>query len=195
MNVRTARRVVWMLAFSCVSVAPVLAQTPRPGSPSELMAALKVGQWVKLEGPAGKSPTVMCTEAKMLTGDFLDDDYEISANVRRVDAAKGLLVLFTLPARLRDDAEFKGGSDTFKGLAQVKTGMYLNLEGTFLKDGSFLAKKVNERGAELEKKPQHVGRVWVKGRIDKVDAGSRTVTVMGIPYVITSSTRVKSVIR
>src|SRR5262249_27992804 len=97
--------------------------------------------------------------------------------------------------RLRDDAEFKGSSDAFTSLVQVRVGMYVNLEGTFLKDGSFLAKKVNERSNELMKKPQHAGRVWVKGRIDKVDAGSRTVTVMGIPYVITSSTRVKSVIR
>lgn len=196
MNARMAAWFVWMLASSfSLWAGPGLAQMPRPGSPAELMAALKVGQWVKLEGPAGHSPTVMCTEAKMLTGDFLDDDYEISANVRRVDAEKRSLVVFTLPARLRDDAEFKGGSNAFRSLAQVKVGTYVNLEGTYLKDGSFLAKKVNERSAELTKKPQHVGRVWVKGRIDKVDAGSRTVTVMGIPYVITSSTRVKSVIR
>ena len=189
------RCVVLMAAFSLARGDVARAQSRGGANPSELMGALKVGQWVKLEGPAGGTPTVMCTEAKMLAGDFLDDDWEISGNVRRVDPAKGTLTVFTLSARLGQDARFKGSSEAFRSLAQVRNGMYINLEGTFLKDGSFIAKKVSERSEELAKKPQHLGRVWVKGRIDRVNPGSRTVTVMGIPFVITAQTRVKSVIR
>ena len=195
MRACTAGWVVLGLALSVAWGSPCLADREDRGTPAELMAALKVGQWVKMEGPAGNSASVTCTEAKIMAGDYLDDDWEIRGNVRRVDPTKGLVMVFTLAARLGDNAVFKGDSDDFEGLADVRTGMYVKLEGTYLRDGWFIAKKVSERTEELVKKPDHRGRVWVKGRIERVESGGRSVTVMGIPFVITSATRVKSGIR
>ena len=112
-----------------------------------------------------------------------------------MDPQRQTLVVFTLPARMGEEVEFKGRSESFASLAQVKVGMFVNVEGTYLKDGTFLAKKVADKSDELVKKPDHRGHVLVRGRIDRVDPVRHSVTVMGIPFVITSSTRVKSVIR
>ena len=195
MRWRWARTALALLALSLVGPTRGSAQPSRPGTPAEMMRLLKVGQWIKLDGPAGRESTVQCSEAKMLAGDFFDGDWQITSDVRVVDPQRLTLVVFTLPARMGEEVEFKGRSESFASLAQVKVGMFVNVEGTYLKDGTFLAKKVADKSDELVKKPDHRGHVLVRGRIDRVDAARHSVTVMGIPFVITSSTRVKSVIR
>src|SRR5262245_64329993 len=85
----TSRRLKWLIGIAAtvlLAAGLARAQSGRAGTPAELMAALKAGQWVKIEGPAGNTPVVQCSEAKMLTGDFLDGDWQITADVRRVDA-------------------------------------------------------------------------------------------------------------
>ena len=195
MRSRTLAALFLALPLSLSWGGLAFAQTRSLGSPTDLMAALKVGQWIKLTGPAGREPTVMCTEAKMLTGDFVDGDWQITGDVRRVDVQRRTLSIFTLPARLGEGAYFRGPTEEFKGLAQVRPGMFLNVEGTYLKDGTFVVKKVSEKSVELLEKPDHRGHVFVRGRIDRIDAGRRSLTVMGITFVITPATRVKSVIR
>jgi uncharacterized protein DUF5666 len=195
----SARQLKWLI--SCATLAllaagTALAQSGRAGTPNELMAALKVGQWVKIEGPAGNTPVVQCSEAKMLTGDFLDGDWEITADVRRVDAAKGTFTVFTMPCKLADGCTFKSKSNPgFKGLEQLKAGMYVNVEGTFLRDGTLLARKVGDKKEDLVEKPEHKGLVRMRGRIDKVNPAAQSVTVMGITFQINSRTQAKSVIR
>src|SRR5262245_20111513 len=126
----SSRRLQWLIACTAlVALAAGLAhaQSGRAGTPAELMAALKVGQWVKIEGPAGNTPSVQCSEAKMLTGDFLDGDWQISGDVRRVDAAKGTFMIFTMPCKLADAVRFKSKTNPgFTSLAQLKPGMYVN---------------------------------------------------------------------
>jgi hypothetical protein len=192
---RVLHRVLVLLVGSLLASGSGRAQTGRPANPSELMSLLKVGQWIKLDGPAGRDPTVLCSEAKMLMGDFIDGDWQITSDVRRVDPAKQTLLVFTLVCRMGDGATFKSASGLFKSLAEVKPGQFVNVEGTYLKDGTFLARKVGDKADELVAKPDHKGHVIVRGRIDRVDPARHSVTVMGITFVITSSTRIKSVIR
>ena len=195
----TPRRLNWLI--SCATLAllaagTALAQSGRAGTPNELMAALKVGQWVKIEGPAGNTPMVQCSEAKMLTGDFLDGDWQITADVRRVDAAKGTFSVFTMPVKVGDSCTFKSKANPgFVSIAQLKPGMYVNVEGTFLRDGTLLARKVADKADDLVEKPEHKGLVRMRGRIDKVNTAGQTVTVMGITFQINSRTQAKSVIR
>ena len=178
------------------SATAARAQSGRAGTPAELLSALKVGQWVKIDGPTANTAMVQCSHAKMLTGDFLDGDWQISSNVRRVDPAKGTFTVFTLPCKLGENCTFKSKKNPgFKSLAQVKPGMYLNVEGTFLRDGTLLAQKVGDKADELEDKPDHAGLVRLRGRIDKLDASAKTVTVMGITFQINSHTQAKSVIQ
>ena len=195
----TSRRLLWLIG--CIMLVlwgagDARAQSGRAGTPDELISALKVGQWVKIEGPAANAAMVQCSEAKMLTGDFLDGDWQISADVRRVDAAKGTFQVYTTPCKIADGCTFKSKSDPgFKGLAQLKPGMYVNVEGTFLRDGTLLAQKVGDKADELETKPDHKGLVRLRGRIDKLNPSSKTVTVMGITFQVNSRTQAKSVIR
>lgn len=195
----TSRRLLWLITGTALVMAAAglaQAQSGRAGTPAELMSALKVGQWVKIEGPAGNTPSVQCSEAKMLTGDFLDGDWQISADVRRVDAAKGTFMVFTMPCRLADSARFKSKTNPgFKSLAQLKPGMYVNVEGTFLRDGTLLVRQVADKADELLEKPEHKGLVRLRGRIDKVNPSAQSVTVMGITFQINSRTQAKSVIR
>jgi hypothetical protein len=171
-------------------------QTGRAGSPAELMSALKVGQWVKIEGPTANAPIVQCTQAKMLTGDFLDGDWQISADVRRVDPASRTFTVYTMPCKLAQNCTFKSKTDpAFTSLAQVKPGMYVNVEGTFLRDGTLLANKVSDKASELDTKPDHKGSVRLRGRIDKLNPSAMTVTVMNITFQVNSHTQAKSVIR
>jgi hypothetical protein len=132
----------------------------------------------------------------MLTGDFLDGDWQISADVRSVDAAKGTFTVFTMPCKLGEGCTFKSKNNPgFKSLAQLKPGMYVNIEGTFLRDGTLLAQKVGDKADELEEKPDHKGLVRLRGRIDKLNTSAQTVTVMGITFQVNSRTQAKSVIR
>jgi hypothetical protein len=187
--------------ISCAAVALLAAgiaraQSGRAGTPSELMAALKAGQWVKIEGPAGNTPTVQCSEAKMLTGDFLDGDWQITSDVRRVDPAKGTFTVFTMRCKVGEGCTFKSKTNPgFTSLAQLKPGMYVNVEGTFLADGTLLARKVADKAEDLVEKPEHKGLVRLRGRIDKVNSAAQSVTVMGINFQVNSHTRAKSVIR
>jgi hypothetical protein len=183
-------------ALALLAAGTAHAQSGRAGTPTELMAALKVGQWVKIEGPAGKTPVVQCSEAKMLTGDFLDGDWQITSEVRRVDAEKGMFTVFTMPCKVGDSCTFKSKSNPgFKSLAQLKPGMYVNVEGTFLRDGTLLARKVADKADDLVEKPEHKGLVRLRGRIDKVNAPGQSVTVMGVTFQVNSHTQAKSVIR
>jgi hypothetical protein len=195
----TSRRLLWLIGCTTLvlwGAGDARAQSGRAGTPDELMSALKVGQWVKIEGTAANAAMVPCTQAKMLTGDFLDGDWQISAEVRRVDAAKGTFQVYTMPCKLGDGCTFKSKTDPgFKGLAQLKPGMYVNIEGTFLRDGTLLAQKVGDKADELETKPEHKGLVRLRGRIDKLNPSSKTVTVMGITFQVNSRTQAKSVIR
>ena len=195
----SSRRPQWPIAcIALVALAAGLAhaQSGRAGTPAELMAALKVGQWVKIEGPAGNTPSVQCSEAKMLTGDFLDGDWQISADVRRVDPASRTFMVYTMPCKLAQNCTFKSKTDpAFTSLAQLKPGMYVNVEGTFLRDGTLLARQVADKADELLEKPEHKGLVRLRGRIDKVNPSAQSVTVMGITFQINSRTQAKSVIR
>jgi hypothetical protein len=196
MSPRTSQWLIGFAALVLLAAGAAWAQSGRAASPTELLGALKVGQWVKIQGPAGKAPVVQCSQAKMLTGDFLDSDWQITGDVSRVDAAKGTFSVFTVPCRLADGCSFKSKNNPgFKGLAQVKPGMFLNVEGTYLRDGTLLAQKVADKADELEDKPDHKGQVRLRGRIDKVNPTAQSATVMGITFQVNSHTQAKSVIR
>jgi len=196
MTSRRLHRLIGCAALVLWGAAAARAQSGRAGTPAELMSALKVGQWVKIEGPAANAAVVQCSEAKMLTGDFLDGDWQISSAVRRVDPAKGTFQVYTMNCKLAENGTFKSKVNPgFKSLAQVKPGMYVNVEGTFLRDGTLLAQKVGDKADELEDKPDHKGLVRLRGRIDKLDSTAKTVAVMGITFQVNSRTQAKSVIR
>ncbi len=159
---------------------------------AELFAALKPGQWVKIEGAAQKDFTVIAKEVKLLTGDFQDDDFEIEAPVRAiVDKSKRQFQLLTIPITMEADAKYESDDGTFTSFEQLQPGMFVEIEGAYLKDGSFLADEVQPETVDAE----DAGNVVLVGKAEKVDAAKRTITMMGVTFQIGEKTKVKSVIK
>jgi hypothetical protein len=184
-------------------LAVLLLATATPGSaqskmwmtPAEILAALKPGQWVKAEGTVQKDFSVLCTEIKFLTGDFLDDDWSLTGVVRKVDHEKQEMEILLLPIKIQKDTEFENDAGTFKSFAQVKAGMLLEIEGTYLKDGTFLANELEDESAKLAEDSSLANTIEAEGKVEKIDAVRNTLTLMGITFKINDRTKSRSVIK
>jgi hypothetical protein len=73
--------------------------------------------------------------------------------------------------------------------------MFLEVDGTYLKDDTFLAVEIEDVSAELAADPSLDNQVEVDGKVEKVDVSNRTVTLMGITFHIVDKTRLKSAIK
>src|SRR5438093_9560923 len=107
-------------------------------SQSEFLMELKPGQWMRVKGQVQRDLSVLCTEAKIMSGDFLDDDWSVTGVVRGIDPNKQEIAIHRYAVRLKDRAEFESADESFKEFGDVKPGMFVQVEGTYLKDGTFL---------------------------------------------------------
>lgn len=166
-----------------------LAQTK---TAADLFSTLKPGQWIKVEGTPQKDMSVIAKEVKLLTGDFQDDDCEIEATVRAVlDKGKKQFQLLTIPVTMETDAKYESDDGSFTSFEQLQPGMFVEIEGAYLKDGSFLANEVQPEVADAD----DAGGVALVGKTEKVDAAKRTITIMGVTFQVSDKTKVKSVIK
>jgi hypothetical protein len=165
-------------------------------TPAEILAAIKPGQWMHLEGVIQKNFSVMCTEARILTGDIPENKWSITTTARSIDPAKKELKLLRLLIKTQVETEFESKTNlTFKSFADLKAGMFLEVDGTYLKDDTFLAVEIEDVSAELAADPSLGNQVEVDGKVEKVDVSNRTVTLMGITFHIVDKTRLKSAIK
>lgn len=159
---------------------------------ADLFSVLKRGQWVKIKGVAQKDLTVLAEEVKLLTGDYQDDDCEIEAPVRAIlDKKERRFQLLTIPVVMEPDAKYESADGAFTRFEQLKPGLRVEVEGSYLKDGSFLADEVQPEPADSEE----AGGVVLVGRTEKLEPGTRTIVLMGVTFQITDRTKVKSVIK
>lgn len=197
MKARIGILLLGIAALAASLSPPSHAQTSMRTPTPEFLATLKAGQWIQLEGlPQPGGPTVLCTELKVLTGDFLDDDWELRGLVRNVDPRVKEFYVSRYHVRLRPtDVEYDDPTGRFKSFADVKAGCLVKLEGTYMKDGSFLAKEVNDESDKLPKKPGIEKKIQVVGKIESVSPSRRTVTALGSTFVVNDKTKLKSVIK
>ncbi len=180
------------ISLFLAAATPGSAQSKVWMTPAEITAALKPGQWVKLEGSVQKDFSVQCKELKILTGDFLDDEWSISMIVKKIDPDKQQVEIMHLPIKIKQDAEYQGA---LKSFSDVKVGMYLDVNGTYLKDGTFLAKQVEDESFKLVEKPETASEIDIKGKIEKLDKANNSITIMGTTVRITEKTKSRSVIK
>lgn len=192
MNRRIHLLVIIAVALLSITVSFQEAQAGKKMKMAEILEALKPGQWVELEGVVQRDLTALCSKVKFLTGDFFDDDWEVRGLVRTVNKTNQEIEIMRLPVKVHKDTEFKYGAETFNSFADLKTDMLVNVEGTYLKDGTFLAKQVEDKAEKLGRKPDLKNEVQVVGRIGSVDTMKGTVTVMGILFKLTDRTSGKS---
>jgi len=135
---------------------------------------------------------VLALEIEFLTGDFMDDDWELTAKVQAVTPAKNEFQVLSVPVKVVKDTEFGYG---ITSLAEVTPGMLIELDGTYLTDGVFLAKEIENRTKKLEAKPQLDTMIEAAGKIGRIDEAKQIITVMGIQFHITEKTEGKSLIK
>jgi len=195
MKARVYVFIVIVVALLCAIASSAAAQTKRKMAPAEVMAALKPGQWVKMEGIVQKDFSVMCMDIKTLTGDLLEDDWEITAVIRKVEREKQEIALLLLPIKIQPDTEFEDKTGKLKGFADLNPGMLVEADGTYLKDGTFLPKEIENVSAELAGEPGLQNEVEIVGKVDKINADKRTMTVMGVTFHIIAETELKSALK
>src|SRR2546422_9797373 len=55
----------------CALAGSALTQSHAKAPTPEVLSTLKAGKWIQLEGSPQKDGYMLCTEVKLLTGDFL----------------------------------------------------------------------------------------------------------------------------
>ena len=173
---------LWFAAMPATAAAMTVA---------ELFGSLKPGQWMALEGTPQANQTVLCNEAKIMTGDLLEDDWAVRAVVKSLDAQKQRVNVHHLAIRMSEDIEYH----VLNKFADIKTGMLIDAGGTFMKDGTFLAKDLEDESEKLKRKPQWQTRIKFTGRVGKVDVTRRRITMMGSDFVLNDQTRVMSIVK
>jgi hypothetical protein len=159
------------------------------GNEQIFLRNLKVGDWVKLEGTAQKDSTILLSEIKVILGELEDDDWEISGVVSRVVAEDKKIYILRLPIIFDRDTKY-GYRNAIKSFSDIETGIYVELEGSFLNDGTFLAVEIGKEKISEDEKDV----VEWKGKVQSVNPAENAFTILGHTAILTPETKIKSYI-
>ena len=198
MKVRFGSVLTGILAV-IVSAATSAAQTSHRSPTPAFLTTLKHGQWIQLEGIPQKDLSVICTEVKVLTGDFLDDDWELRGMVHDLDPAAHEFSVGRYRVHLKAGVEYDDDDDDdagkFKSFSDLHPGRFVKVEGTYLKDGTFLAKEINDESGKVVRKPGIEQSIKIVGKIETVNPTRLTIAAMGSRFLVDDKTKLKSVIK
>jgi hypothetical protein len=142
-----------LVALLLVAVHSGEAQIRGKMTTTEILAALKPGQWAQLEGIVRPDRSIQCTQVKLLTGERLDNDWSITGIAGKVSREKQEVEIFRLPVKVQPETVFKEKVGTFKSFADVKPKIIVQAEGTYLQDGTFLARQLKNKSPEPAENP------------------------------------------
>lgn len=192
------RRASTMLVFLATSLLIALTvghgQGGRSPGVADKLASLKVGQWVQVDGTVRGDSAALCHELRILTGDFLDDDWALKGYVQATDIAKKEFAIGGIRVQVTEDTGYDSPARNFKGFSDLRPGLLLELEGTYLKNRKFLAMEVDDESDEIAHTPWSRNQVMIVGRVEHLDPRKRLVTAMGFAFEVTDRTRLRSVI-
>lgn len=159
------------------------------GNGQNFLKNLKVGDWVKLEGKVQADSTILLTRVKVVLGEMEDDDWEISGTVSRVVAADRKIFILHLPILIDNDTkfEYKNALQTF---SDIEPGVYVEIEGSFLDDGTFLAMQIGEENVDENERDM----VEWKGQVQSINPAENAFTILGHTAILTPETKIKSYI-
>jgi len=188
-------------ALALVATAMLLALAPgrgeagRPARAVDHLANLKLGHWIQIEGAARGTEPALCTDVRLLTGDFLDDDWSIEGTVQAVDVKKREIIISGVHVQVPENVSFESSSKAFKGFLDIVPGMLLEVGGTYLRNRIFLAKEIDDESDDNERKPWGRDQILIVGKIEGVDSRKRLLSAMGFTFQVTEKTRLRSVIQ
>ncbi|MGH2651818.1 MAG: DUF5666 domain-containing protein [Actinomycetota bacterium] len=195
-----SRRNWWPLLRAAAVAAAVLVpatgwcQVGRKGTAVGYLGALRVGQWIQLEGTLRPGAPAWCTEVRRLAGDFLDDDWFIKGRVESLDPVTQTFAIAGCRIQATAGTIYDNPRGTFRGFSDVRAGMLVEAEGTFLQTRRLLAAEVDDESDEVARDPHLLRKIEVVGRVERVDPRRRTVRVMGIEFQVHDRTKLRSVI-
>jgi hypothetical protein len=98
---------------------------------------------------------------------------------------------------VQPDTVFKAKAGTFDSFADVKPKIIVEAEGTYLPDGTFLARQLKNQPLESLKNPDKEPDKVIEavGKVEKIDPATRRVTLMGITFQLTEQTKGVSVVK
>ncbi len=182
-------------ALLLASPAAVLGKGSQARRAQDVLPSLKTGQWIQLESVIQKDSQVRCTALRLLAGDFLDDDWSLKGRIVSFDLKTRRFRIGPVPIQAGGDAIVENMHGMLDGLSDIRTGMIVEVDGTYLKSGTFRAKEIEDETAELRNSPGVNQRLAAIGKIERIDIGRRRITVMGVEFLITEQTQLKSLIR
>lgn len=175
-----------------------LVQGPSPAvrsaAAADPLATLKPGHWVQLEGSIQADSTILCDELRVLTGDFLDDDWALRGIVRATDKSNHEIVIGGVRIQVMENTGFDSPNDAFRSFSDLKTGSLLEVEGAYLKGRRLIAREVDDESDEVARKPWAPNRIRIVAKVERFDPRNRLVTAMGFVFRLTDKTRIRSVI-
>jgi uncharacterized protein DUF5666 len=188
---------IWIAAAVAIVIAPDAgwSQPVRSRSAVSTLASLRAGQWIELEGTAQGASPLLCTEVKQLAGDFLDDDCAITGVITSVDAKKREFAIRGCRIRASDRTIYGNDEGAFRGFSDLRPGMLVDVEGTFVQGLTLLAAEIDDESSEMARNPRLKDQVDLVGKLEQVDVRKGVVTVMGIKFQITDKTKLRSVLR
>jgi hypothetical protein len=183
-----------LLALSAWAAAAGQAPAGRNAGPADPLATLKVGHWVRLDGPLQPDSIAFCEELRILAGDFLDDDWSLRGFVTAVDTSRREIVIGGVRIQATEDTGFDSPKKSFRKFSDLRAGMLLEVEGAYLKNRRFLAREVDDESDEVPRTPWVRNRIRIVAKVERVDARRRLVTAMGFVFQLTDRTRIRSAI-
>lgn len=159
------------------------------GNEQIFLMNLKIGDWVKFEGTVQKDSTILLTEIKVILGELEDDDWEISGIVSRVVPEDKKIFILHLPIIFDKDTKYRY-KNAIKSFSDIERGTYVELEGSFLNDGTFLAVEIGEEKVSEDEKDV----VEWKGKVQFVNPEKNAFTILGHTAILTPETKIKSYI-
>ncbi len=189
-------QVILLSSLLAILLGPASGQSQpgKPGAAAAYVSGLKTGRWIQLEGVTRRLPTASCTHVGQLAGDFLDDDWSLRGTVSAIDPAKREFSIGACRVRATDNTNFDNPRGVFRGFADLRAGMLVEVDGTYLQSRILLADEIDDESEELVHEPRLRTQIAVVGKIERLDARKRVVTVMGIEFHLTDKTRLRSVI-
>lgn len=185
---------ILLLAMALITSTAAHAKSARNARKADVLATLKTGQWIRIEGVLQKDRTLQCTEIKILTGDFLDDDWALTGQIDDVDVRNRRISIGPISVHVAEDAAIEGLNGRIRNFASIRRGMIVEVDGTYLKDRTFLAMDVDDESDEISFRPGEQ-RLRVVGKVEAADPGRRRLHAMGLVFILSDETQMKSVIR
>ena len=188
------------LALIALSISMLMVPAGAPGQAgrnagtAQQLAALRAGQWVQLDGMLQPDSTALCTEVRLLIGDFLDDDWALKGTIQAVDASRRQITIAGTRIQLVKNAIFDDFGPGFRGVPDLRPGMLVEVGGTYKPQGWFLAKELDDESGDSGRTPWPRGRITVVGRIARADQSPRRIHAMGFSFQLTDTTRLRTVI-